>query len=99
MDKWLGRYSRPQVPVRAKGHKSRRNPRNRDNLLPRILRSRRIAMRNAGLVLVLACTMAPSLAQEEGPSNEKAQKTYKEAMGFLHKGMIEPALGEFKKAD
>jgi thiol-disulfide isomerase/thioredoxin len=56
-------------------------------------------MRNAGLLLVLACTMAPSLAQEEGPSNEKAQKTYKEAMGFLHKGMIESALGEFKKAD
>ena len=50
-------------------------------------------------VLVL---VSPLLAQEkkdEGPSNEKAQKTYKQAMDCVHHRMVGPALDAFKKAD
>lgn len=58
-------------------------------------------MRYAGIVLVFACAVAPLLAQEkaEGPTNEKAQKTYKEAFEYLHHGMTGAALDGFKKAD
>jgi thiol-disulfide isomerase/thioredoxin len=40
-------------------------------------------------------------AQEtsEGPSNEKAQKTFRQAQGYLHDRMRGAALEEFKKAD
>lgn len=58
-------------------------------------------MRYAGIVLVFACVVTPLLAQEklEGPANEKAQKTYKEALQYLdqHKPVL--ALESFKKAD
>ena len=59
-------------------------------------------MRFAGVVLVLACVLAPVLAQEktdEGPASEKAQKTYKEALDYLHRRMTSAALDAFKKAD
>ena len=72
-------------------------------------------MRNSGRILALLCVAAPIIfwtivpwtsAQEtsgratsEGPSNEKAQKTFKEAQGYLHDRMARPALDEFKKAD
>jgi thiol-disulfide isomerase/thioredoxin len=59
-------------------------------------------MRYAGMVLVLACIVAPLLAQEktdEGPTNEKAQKTYREGMDYLHRRMTDAALESFKKAD
>jgi len=59
-------------------------------------------MRFAGLLLILACISAPSRAQEkmdEGPTNEKAQKTYKEASDYLHRRMPDAALETFKKAD
>lgn len=50
--------------------------------------------------MVFAFAVTPLLGQEmEGPTNEKAQKTYKEALGYLHKGMTDAALGSFKKAD
>lgn len=47
----------------------------------------------------LACT--PALAQEsnDGPSNEKAQKSYKQALQLLHERKEEWALDSFKKAD
>jgi len=54
------------------------------------------------MLLVLACVVTPLLAQEkagEGPTNEKAQKTYKEALEFLHRRMPDAALESFKKAD
>jgi thiol-disulfide isomerase/thioredoxin/Tfp pilus assembly protein PilF len=54
------------------------------------------------MLLVLACVMTPLLAQEkaeEGPTNEKAQKTYKEALEYLHRRMPDSALESFKKAD
>src|ERR1700761_3615463 len=36
---------------------------------------------------------------EQGPTNDKAQKTYQEGMDYLHKRMTESALNSFKKAD
>src|SRR5258708_7415513 len=44
----------------------------------------------------------PSVAAEkpdEGPTNEKARKTYKEGFEYLHRRMTETALESFKKAD
>lgn len=49
-----------------------------------------------------AFTVAPLRAQEDtdkGPANEKAQKTYKEAQGYLQRRMKDAALDGFKKAD
>jgi peroxiredoxin len=59
-------------------------------------------MRYTGWVFILACIVAPLLAQEkteEGPTNEKAQKTYREALDYLHRRMPEAALDSFKKAN
>ena len=58
-------------------------------------------MRIALITLALACVLAPALAQDssDGPSNEKAQKTYKSALDLLHQRQTAAALGEFKKAD
>jgi len=57
-------------------------------------------MRYAAMVL-LACTALPLPAQQngEGPSSEKAQKTYKEALDYLKRRMADSALDSFKKAD
>jgi hypothetical protein len=45
--------------------------------------------------------LSPVLAQESshGPTDEKAQKTYKEALQLLHEREPMLALGSFKKAD
>jgi thiol-disulfide isomerase/thioredoxin len=53
------------------------------------------------LLILLACLTVPSLAQSanEGPTNEKAQKTYKKALDYEQKRMIPAALDSFKKAD
>jgi peroxiredoxin len=54
------------------------------------------------MFLVLTCIVPISLAQDktdEGPTNEKAQKTYKEALDYQHKRMSQAALDAFKKAD
>jgi len=58
-------------------------------------------MRFARAVLALSCFLVPALAQEktDGPTNEKAQKTYKEATQFLRDRRKDLALDEFKKAD
>ncbi|MGA8272163.1 MAG: redoxin domain-containing protein [Candidatus Sulfotelmatobacter sp.] len=61
-------------------------------------------MRFTVIVLALACMVAPSLAQDrdktdEGPTSEKAQKTYKEGLDYLHRRMTDAALDSFKKAD
>jgi thiol-disulfide isomerase/thioredoxin len=53
-------------------------------------------------VLVLACMVASALAQQatdDEPANEKARKTYKEALDYLHGRMTGAALDSFKKAD
>lgn len=53
------------------------------------------------LLIVLVCITATLAAQDkvEGPTDEKAKKTYNEAMDYLQRRMIEPALDHFKKAD
>jgi len=57
-------------------------------------------MRRTVLVLaVMAITVAAQEKRTEGPSNEKAQKTYREAMDYLHRRMIVQAFESFKKAD
>ncbi len=59
-------------------------------------------MRLTGMVLLLAFIVAPVMAQEEshdGPTNEKAQKTYKEGLEYLHQRRTDWALENFKKAD
>jgi len=60
-------------------------------------------MRIALVTLVLACSLAPipAFAQDkpDGPANEKAQKTYKEAQQYLRQRDTQAALDSFKKAD
>ena len=58
-------------------------------------------MRSTIAAVVCACLAIPLLAQtaSEGPSNEKAQKTYKEAQQYLHQREYQAALDSFKKAD
>jgi thiol-disulfide isomerase/thioredoxin len=58
-------------------------------------------MRSWGVVLILAFAVTPLLAQEEaaGPTNEKAQKSYQQGMGFIKQRMKQEALDSFKKAD
>jgi thiol-disulfide isomerase/thioredoxin len=58
-------------------------------------------MRYSLIWLLAACTLTPLLAQTntEGPADEKAQKTYKEALEHLKQHKTEAALEGFKKAD
>jgi peroxiredoxin/outer membrane protein assembly factor BamD (BamD/ComL family) len=59
-------------------------------------------MKYTGFALVVICIVASLVAQDkpdEGPANDKAQKTYKEALEYLHRRMTESALDNFKKAD
>jgi outer membrane protein assembly factor BamD (BamD/ComL family) len=56
------------------------------------------------LYMALALCFAASIAiaddtSKDGPTNEKAQKTYKEAFELIHMRRLAPALEEFKKAD
>ena len=58
-------------------------------------------MRFFFVALALCCAASLSLADEpkNEPTNEKAQKTYKEALNLMHMKRYGPALDEFKKAD
>ena len=58
-------------------------------------------MRSAAILLAVVSLAMPLLAQDkaDGPTNEKAQKTYKEAEDFLHQRQPGLALDFFKKAD
>jgi len=58
-------------------------------------------MRSAIILLVLVSLATPLVAQDkaEGPTNEKAQKTYKEAFESLRQHQPAIALDNFKKAD
>src|SRR5208282_3006790 len=75
----------------------------RDSLPLETLNSRRLAMRYSRLLFLLLFSLSNIglLAQDnpEGPTSEKAQKTYKEALEDVHKHMIDFALDNFKKAD
>ena len=57
-------------------------------------------MRYCWMAICLACAVSLCAQDEaEGPTNEKAQKTYKEALEYLNKHMTESAFESFKKAD
>jgi thiol-disulfide isomerase/thioredoxin len=58
-------------------------------------------MRLLQLCLLVMFALSPVLAQEssDGPTDEKARKTYKEALQLLHEREPLFALGSFKKAD
>lgn len=58
-------------------------------------------MRLVPTSLVVACVATPLFAQEkkDGLTNEKAQKTHKEALQNLHDRKLDWALDSFKKAD
>jgi peroxiredoxin len=58
-------------------------------------------MRLAGASVALCLILTPVLAQEktDGPRDEKAQKTFKEAIQCLREHRMEWALESFKKAD
>lgn len=58
-------------------------------------------MRLSGISLGLICAVMGVFAQEQanGPTNEKAQKTYKKALEFLRRHDEPGALEDFKKAD
>ncbi len=53
------------------------------------------------LIWLVGCLVTPSLAQtnSDGPTDEKAKKTYKEAIAFLNQRRPDLALDSFKKAD
>jgi thiol-disulfide isomerase/thioredoxin len=58
-------------------------------------------MRLVRLALAFACLSSPIFAQDktDGPSNDKAQKTYKRALEYLRKWHVGEAFDDFKKAD
>jgi peroxiredoxin len=58
-------------------------------------------MRFVCIGLAFVCFLTPALGQEKpnGPSNEKAQKTYKQALERLQKHERMDAFEDFKKAD
>jgi thiol-disulfide isomerase/thioredoxin/Tfp pilus assembly protein PilF len=59
-------------------------------------------MELAPFVLTLACIVSPLRAQdlpENGPTNDKAKKTYRDAVEYLSKHNTGAALDAFKKAD
>ena len=51
------------------------------------------------LLLMILILSAGAQEANEGPTSEKARKTYKEAEEYLHRRMIGSALDDFKKAD
>jgi thiol-disulfide isomerase/thioredoxin len=59
-------------------------------------------MRTFRILILIVAIVAPLLAQQnanDGPANDKAQKTYKEGQDYLHRRMKDAALEAFKKAD
>jgi thiol-disulfide isomerase/thioredoxin len=58
-------------------------------------------MRYALALVLTLCMAMPLLSQEntEGPTNEKAQKSYQDALKNLNQRMIFQALDDFRKAD
>lgn len=58
-------------------------------------------MRVLPCLLLLTTLVVPTLAEDQadGPTNAKAQKTYKQGMDFLKQRDTEAALDNFKKAD
>jgi peroxiredoxin len=53
------------------------------------------------VILASTCFLAPAFPQDttDGPTNENAQRTYKDALAFQHERQRAAALAYFKKAD
>lgn len=51
------------------------------------------------LILLFVAPVAPAQTADDGPTNEKARKTYKEAQDYLKQRKPDMALESFKKAD
>ena len=51
------------------------------------------------LILLLTAISLPAQEKSDGPTNEKAQKTYKQAQDYLHQRMKASALDAFRRAD
>src|SRR5215475_1270199 len=70
---------------------------------PSVIQERRSPVRSLlpSLLAIYLFTCIPAFAQEEndGPANEKAQKSYKSALQLLRERKEEWALDDFKKAD
>src|ERR1700686_2756537 len=104
VDKSIPPLSSPPHSCRGSDHLQNPHPypRTRDGFLAADSRvTRRMSMRYARVVVMLASAITPSLPQEtaESATNEKAQKTYKEASEYWQRRMTEAALDSFKKAD
>jgi thiol-disulfide isomerase/thioredoxin len=58
-------------------------------------------MRSAAILLLISCTLTPLKAQQvnEGPTSDKAKKTYNQGLEYLSKHQHGLALDSFKKAD
>jgi len=59
-------------------------------------------MKSTGTILFLAVCLGSAAGQQnadEGPTNEKAHRSYKEAFSYLHERRIDAALDAFKRAD
>ena len=58
-------------------------------------------MRYFVLLVLFASFIMPVQAQDDsdGPSNEKARKTYKQGLDYIHQRVTESAIESFKKAD
>lgn len=65
------------------------------------MKHRRLPLRFARIALILICVLLPVLAQDvaDGPINEKAKKTYKNALNALREYGRPVALEGFTKAD
>jgi thiol-disulfide isomerase/thioredoxin len=50
-------------------------------------------------ICALTCGFVQAQEKNEGPTNEKAQKTYRDALGYLHDRQKIQAFENFKKAD
>src|ERR1700682_1793991 len=59
----------------------------------------RMARLSLFAVGALTCGLVQAQEKNDGPSNEKAQKTYQEALRYLHGREKIQALESFKKAD
>jgi peroxiredoxin/Tfp pilus assembly protein PilF len=55
--------------------------------------------RSIVVLLAAAAVLPAQVNPDDGPTNEKAQKTYKEAQQYLQRHMKDAALEAFKKAD
>jgi peroxiredoxin len=59
----------------------------------------RIARISLFAICALTCGLVQAQDKSDGPTNEKAQKTYQEALRYLHDREKIPAFESFKKAD